>query len=373
MGATARGVAKSVALVAGVVFAAACADPSPFRIAVVGSAESQLGALLAAEDINAAGGIGGRLLEVGIVNEHPLAAPQQAIVTADSLAADSRILAVVGHGTSGRSLAASQVYNARHVTQIAPTASSPLYSSAGPYSFRMVASDQHQAEFIAERIARSASGLRVAVLYLNNDYGRPLHGFLQRALRGKRPPPVYDEPFIDGEPFANSVGEIVRSLAIAAPDLLVWIGGPEELEQLRTPLRSAMPRLRVFGSDAASGIGADPATLTPFVGDWVVAYTDVTADRPALRSVAARFLPQSGRTLTHGAALTYDAVGILAEAMRSGARDREAIQRFLTGWSASAHVFEGITGPITFDEHGDARPSYVLMEVTAGGMRRGGR
>jgi len=100
-------VRKADALVATVFFIAACADPRPLRIAVVGSNGAPLGAVLAVEDINAAGGIGGRLLEVGIVTEPSLVTARQAIATADSLARDPQIVAVVGHGGSGTSLAAS--------------------------------------------------------------------------------------------------------------------------------------------------------------------------------------------------------------------------------------------------------------------------
>lgn len=369
-----RGTGKTkatlVACVAGAALMAACADRSPLRIAVVGNPVATPGAVLAVEDINAAGGVGGRLLEAGIVNELPLVTPRMALVTAESLAADTRILSVIGHGGSGTSLAASQVYNARHVPQMAPTTSTPLYTNAGPYSFRLVASDNHQAEFIALAIAQRMRGARVAMLYVNDDYGRALHGFLQGALRRAGADVVYEAPFIGGPPFVSSVGDVVRSLAVAAPDLLVWIGLAPELVQLRTLLRAALPRLRVFGSDGVNSIGWAAPDLAPFAGDWVVMHSDLSADQPALRSVVTRFLPRNGRPLTDGAALTYDAVGVLAAAMRTGARDRAAIEQVLVAWAATGHVYQGITGAIAFDEHGDARPSYVLMEVTAHGTRR---
>jgi len=363
-------VRKADALLATVFFIAACADPRPLRIAVVGSNGAPLGAVLAVEDINAAGGIGGRLLEVGIVTEPSLVTARQAIATADSLARDPQIVAVVGHGGSGTSLAASQVYNTRHVPQIAPNSSTPLYTDAGPYSFRLVASDVHQAQFMADYVARHAPRSRVAVLYVNDDYGRALNTALQTALHRTSASLVYEAPFINGEPFAINVNDVIRSLTDAAPDLLVWIGLPTELERLRAPLRAAVPRLRVLGSDGISFLDPLTTDLRAFIGDIVVSYADMASTRPGLQSVAARFRPMSGRAISDGAALTYDAVGILAEAMRAGAHDREAIQRALAEWGRTGHVYEGITGAIAFDKNGDALPSYVLMEVTARGMRR---
>jgi ABC-type branched-subunit amino acid transport system substrate-binding protein len=152
------------------------------------------------------------------------------------------------------------------------------------------------------------------------------------------------------------------------PDIIVWIGLTPELQVIRPLLRRALPRARVLGSDGVSFIGAT-ADLAPFEGDRLVALTDVHADRPALRSVDARFRPLSGRALTDAAALTYDAVGVLAEAMRSGDQTRAGILRSLEAGAASGRRYEGITGSIIFDRNGDARPAYVLLEIEAGSTR----
>jgi branched-chain amino acid transport system substrate-binding protein len=354
--------AAAVALLLG------CTDPTPLRIAVVEGSGTPYAAELAAEDINAAGGINGRLLEIAVIPEPEDVTPQQAIATADSLSRDPSILAVVGHGGSATSLAASQVYNAQRVPQLAPTTSSPLYTEAGPYSFRMVASDEHQAEFIARHIEANAMGRPVAILYVNDDYGLALRNFLGGSLRRRGIEPVYEAPFIAGRGFERSAGELVASIRAANPELLVWIGLTPELLVLRPQLRRVLPRLRVLGSDGVSFIGATTA-LAPFEGDWLVALSDVQAERPALRSVAERFQPLTGRALTDAGALTYDAVGVLAEAMRSGARTRTDIQRFLEEGGASGRAYDGITGPIVLDLNGDARPSYVLLEIGLDGSR----
>jgi branched-chain amino acid transport system substrate-binding protein len=346
-----------------------CGDRQPLRIAVVGSAGAPLGAVLAVEDINAAGGINGTLLELGVVDEPRGVLAQHAIATAESLAADDRILAVIGHGGSTTSLAASTVYNARHVPQIAPDASSPLFSHAGPYSFRLVASDEHQAGFIVDRIRGMTPVPRVAVLYVNDEYGRAFNGFLHGLLPGASIPVVHEAPFLGGESFARNLDDVVRSVAHAKPDLLVWVGLPPELSLLRPRLRQLLPRMRVLGSDGVSFIGSF-GDLRPFEGDWVVSFADMTVDRPDVKSLVARFRPLSGREFTGGAALTFDAAGLVAQAMRSGAVSREAIREYLETFAASGKAYEGITGPIVFDASGDALPSYALFEVTAGGLRR---
>jgi branched-chain amino acid transport system substrate-binding protein len=347
---------------------AGCGSQEPYRIAVVGGSGLPVAAELAVQDVNAAGGIAGRTLELAIVDEPRDVQPRDAIAAAERLAADPSILAVIGHGGSGTSLAASQVYNARGVPQVAPTSSAPLFAQAGPWSFRLVASDEHQARFMARLVADMDSVRRVAVLYVNDDYGRALHAFLHPALRNANVDLVLESPFVKGPEFAASLDATIAAVKHARPDLLIWVGLIDELQVLRPRLRAELPALRVFGSDGVSFIGAF-ADLAPFEGDWVVSYTDVNADRQPLRRVAARFEPMSGRALTDGAALMYDAVGIVADAMRAGARDREAIRNHLETYARGKRTYAGVTGDIAFDANGDARPAYVLLEITRRGAR----
>jgi branched-chain amino acid transport system substrate-binding protein len=364
-----NGMRRHAAKSAAFLFLASCGDRQPLRIAVVGSAGAPLGAVLAAEDINAAGGINGTLLELGVVNEPPNVLPRDAIATAESLATDERVIAVIGHGGSATSLAAATVYNARHVPQIAPDASSPLFTGTGPYSVRLVASDRHQAAFIVDRIQQFAPGSRVAVLYVNDDYGRAFNGFLRRLLPRAGLTLALETPFLAGDAFTRNLDALLQSVVHAKPDLLIWIGLPPELVALRPRLHQAIPHLRVFGSDGVNFLGRG-TELRPFVGDWVVSFADLAKDDSAAQALGRRFQLLSGRELTGGAALTYDAVGLLAQAMRSGATDRESIKRYLSEFTRAGSVYEGVTGPIAFDSAGDARPRYVMLEVTPTGRRR---
>ncbi len=363
---------RFVRLAALCLVAGACSPAEPLRIGVVMTADGVIGAQLAAADVNASGGIHGRHLELVVVEEGHAALPQKAIATAERLTADRRVLAVIGHRGSSSSLVASQVYNASRVPQIAPNSSTPLYTQAGPYSFRLVASDVHQVKFIATRIAALSPAPRIATLYVNDDYGRALHDLLHVALRAAGKQPVYEAPFLEGEKrFTANRDEILRALESTLPDLLLWLGRSQELVLLRSPLRLALPSVRVLGSDAAL-VGSSFAGLPVFAGDWMVSYVDSTAPRPALQSVAQRFTSASGGPLTDAAALTYDAVGVVAAALRAGASDREGIRRYLDSLTLQGPAYPGITGGIQFDANGDALPSYTLVEITPGGMRLAG-
>ena len=129
------------------------------------------GAQLAAEEINAAGGINGRPIE--LVEREDYADADSAVVVATDFY-NSPVVAVIGHGFSGPTLAAAPVYNggSNPLLEIAPAASAPAVTDAGPYTFRLCPSDLAHGSALA-RWARERLGLtRGAVFYTNSEYGR---------------------------------------------------------------------------------------------------------------------------------------------------------------------------------------------------------
>jgi ABC-type branched-subunit amino acid transport system substrate-binding protein len=101
----------------------------------------------------------------------------------------------------------------------------------------------------------------------------------------------------------------------------------------------------------------------------MVRFVDIVALGPQLRSFAERHAARSGHELTDEAPLTYDAIGLVAAAMRQGATDREGIRRYLDSLSRADREYPGITGGIRFDADGNAPPSYFLLELTSTGSR----
>src|SRR6267142_3826794 len=98
-------------------------------------ASMQRAAELAVKEINARGGVRGRPLELRIVDDSGRA--DIAIRVAQAFADDPAVVAVIGHLTSGTSLAAGRVYGAgrRPVAMISPSASSPDLSGVNPFVF----------------------------------------------------------------------------------------------------------------------------------------------------------------------------------------------------------------------------------------------
>ena len=345
----------------------ACGAPDALHVAVVTSGDAIHVARLAQERVNDAGGINGVPLELHVIDEGRSGRGHGALAIAESLAADSRILAVIGHSGSTTSIVASQVYNARGLLQIAPNSSAPLYRQAGPYSFRLVAGDEAQARFIAAHVQAMTPQPRIAVLYVNNDYGQSLHQVLRAELRRTGASVVYESPYLGGERFTDPQA-LADGVTSAQPTLLIWLGGPTELTALLPVVRPGLPRLRVLGSDAMGGAPTDSQVVRHLRdGDQFVShYNSENAVRESRRQ-GSRLPAGVSDAMSAQGALTYDAVGLVADALTNGTATRIGVRDYLATLGKERPPYRGISGPISFDEHGDAPPSYVLFEISGSG------
>lgn len=274
------------------------------------------------------------------------------------------LLAVVGHSNSAASLAASQIYNQHGIVQIAPHSSAVVYSRAGPWSFRLVPPDEAQSRFLAQAVPRLLpEGGDVAILYVNDDYGRGLHEGFTAALDTTRHPVVLEYPHTEEEGLEpETVESTVAALADAAPDLLVWIGRATILHGYLPRIEERLPDLPVLGTDGLASAPYHENEDGRWDGVRYVDFVDLQAT-PELQAFARRYASRFEGRATGPDALTYDAVGLVATAVADGARTPANVREWLMSLGRSRPPWQGITGPVEFDEDGDVSRSYVLRRV----------
>jgi len=340
----------------------ACDRSSAYALGIVLDLDGLRGATIAMEEINAHGGINGHTLELRSVGGAGSYKASVALETASVLAADPAVLAVIGHTNSSASLAASQVYNAQHVVQLAPTTTAPVYSEAGPYSFRLAGSDVHQGVFVANHVLALTPRPRTAVLFVNDDYGRPLHEIIVSRLRAGSLSPVYDSPYAVSESAADNQ-EMIEALARAHPQLIVWIGRSADFLRFQPLLRKALPVVEVFGTDGFSGNTLADDTLHLPDAVSYVRLVDMQRPDSGLRRLFARYKREGWHEPSDQAVLAYDAVQLLAEAVRVVGPKREAIRSWLTRLGTDLPPVQGLSGAIAFSPEGDRLPQYFLATV----------
>ncbi len=357
-----------VALLCALAFAA-CGGGSTIKIGVAGNFEDPLsapiryGARLAVEEINAAGGINGRKLE--LVEREDYADVDSAVVVATDFYT-SDVVAVIGHGFSGPTLAAAPIYNGGDdpMLEIAPASSSPAVSEAGPYTFRLCPSDVAHGAALARWARQRLSLDRAAVLYLNDDYGRGIRQAFEQEFLALKGEVVAALPYLGDIP---EVGPYMDRLARdGRAQFIVVAGYDSDAKEILSQARRRDITVPVMGGDGLEQIfrAGDIAE-----GTYATSSYFPSVDTPANNKFAAAYAqryPDAGPPNGSGAA-SYDAVYMLREVISRVGTQRKKVRDAFAEIGRSAPAHEGVMGTLAFDENGDVPSLRIYMGVVHNG------
>lgn len=351
--------------------AGSCGGPSGkvVRIGVAGSFSDPIGlpmkqaAELAAAEINAAGGINGRRLELVLRDDY--ADPDSAVFIANDLYS-SGVSAVVGHLFSGETLAAAPIYNGGSdpVVAISPSSSSPELSTAGNYTFRICPSDLAHGDALAHWVSDRLHLTHGALLYLNDQYGRGIRQTFEDEFARLGGDLQAIDPYLGDKP---EVGPYLDRLARGAhPEFLLVAGNRLEAEEIIRQARRRGLTMPVLGGDGLEGIQEAGALAE---GVYLSSPYFPTIPTEANRRFVKAFMTQypNAGPPNQPAAGTYDAIYLLREVIARAGTGREAIRRALATVGTSAPPFEGVTGTVAFDAAGDISAQNVYIGL----VRRG--
>ncbi len=364
---------RACAVLLGLVFLGACGRGSgPVQIGVAANFTDPLslpiryGAQLAAEEINAAGGINGRPIE--LVEREDYADADSAVVVATDFY-NSPVVAVIGHGFSGPTLAAAPVYNggSNPLLEIAPAASAPAVTDAGPYTFRLCPSDLAHGSALA-RWARERLGLtRGAVFYTNSEYGRGIRTAFEAEFASLDGAVVGSYPYLGDTP---EVGPYVDLLSRDKRAQFMLIAGYDpDARTILTEARKKNLAIPAMGGDGLEQIAlSGPVAEGTYVTSSYFSQTSTPANQRFVSAYKARF-PTAGEPNGSGAA-AYDAVYMLRETMQRVGTNRRAVRDAFAGIGTATPAFEGAMGTIAFDENGDVPSLKIYVGQVRDGVMR---
>lgn len=291
-----------------------------------------------------------------------------ALEIAEGLVRHPGLVAVIGHANSSSSLAASPIYHAGGVLQLAPTVSSPLFAEAGPLAFSLVPPDDRQGRLLASLLhERVGTGGRIALLYVNDDYGRELRSSLREGLDLLGLEVVLDLPHEERRPEEEEVLAAVGLVERAAPDAIAFLGRGRVLDALLPGIRERLGYVPVIGPDGVgtSGRSAAPEERGPA---WTaVEYLDFLPlpSGEVFEAFRTRFRAATdGAEPTSTSVMAHDAAWVVVEGVAAGARTGDELANWLRGLDGSEPWMSALLGgPIVFDPGGSVDRPYVLLEM----------
>src|SRR5262245_5280495 len=128
------------------------------------------GITLALDEVNAAGGIKGKKLDV--LFEDDTSTEKMTVTKAEELIKTPQVPVIIGGATSNLTLGMAPVCEKNKVVLLSPAASSPKLSGIGQYIFRNYPSDTKEGKVMAEYAVRRMKIRTISIVYIQNDYGQ---------------------------------------------------------------------------------------------------------------------------------------------------------------------------------------------------------
>lgn len=357
--------------VAALVSVVACSGSQPIAIGLAGAFNDpigrpmMLGAQLAVDEINAAGGIKGRPLTLIERNDYGNA--DSAVKVANQLYASDAV-AVVGHLFSGTTLVAAPVYNGgdNPIVSISPSSSAPEVSQAGPWTFRVCPSDNEHGLALARWIRERLGLVRGTVLYLNDPYGRGVRQRFAAEFTRRGGEIMAQSPYLGTEPDVSAY--LDRMARDGRSQFIVDAGNRSEAEAILRQAHARGLNVPLLGADGLEGIEQ--------AGDLAEGVYETLAYLPQLETAANQRFVSAYKAKypaepppNQPAAASYDAIHILAQVIARSGPNRRRIRDGLQQVNLQ-HPYDGVTGRIAFDSLGDVPTREVYVAVVRNGALR---
>ncbi len=315
------------------------------------------GALLAIEEINAAGGVLGEQLV--LVSRDDQGEPGEAVKIAEELFSRDEVVLISGSLFSHIGLALTSYAGEKKKLYLAaePLADALVWAEGNRYTFRLRPSTYMQAAMLAEQAA-AFEGTKWATIAPNYAYGKDAVAAFKQVLQAKRP----DVEFVAEQwpaLFKIDAGAEVRALESAKPDAIYNVTFGSDLAKFvrEGSLRGVFEDRMVVGL-----LTGEPEYLDPLKDEapegWVVTgYPWYAIDTPEHNAFLEAYQTRWDDYPRIGSIVGYNTMlAIAATIEKAGSTETEALVDAMEGLD-----FDTPLGPVTFREidHQSTMGAYV--------------
>ncbi|WP_300657149.1 branched-chain amino acid ABC transporter substrate-binding protein [Pseudomonas sp.] len=312
-----------------------------------------VGAKMAIEQINKAGGVNGAMLE-GVVYDDACD-PKQAVAVANKIVNDE-VKFVVGHLCSSSTQPASDIYEDEGILMISPASTSPDITARGyELVFRTIGLDSMQGPTAGNFIADHIKPKAVAVLHDKQQYGEGIATAVKQTLEAKGTKVALFEGINAGD---KDFSAMVAKLKQADVDFVYYGGYHPELGLL---LRQSAEKGLTAKFMGPEGVGNKEisAIAGPASEGLLVTLPKSFDQDPRNQALVEAFKAKNEDSSGPFVFPAYAAVQVIAEGIeKAGTTDTAEVAAALR-----ANSFDTPTGVLSFDEKGDLKDfSFVVYE-----------
>ncbi len=342
------------------VFGALTGDQAAF-----GSSTVQ-GVRIAAEEINAAGGVLGRKIRLVVEDDQGRAEEAASVVT--KLITSNNVVALIGENSSNQSLAAAPIAQSNKTPMISPSSTNPAVTEKGEYIFRVCFTDPYQGKALAAFVRNNLKLDTAAILVdKKNDYSVGLAGVFRKEFEGAGGKIVAEQSYTGGD---TEFRPQLTTIKAANPQALFIPGFYTEVGQIAIQSRDLGLNVPLVGGD-----GWDSPTVIQIGGKSIEGayFSDhyfVGDTRPVVQKFVNEFKKRNGgKNPEATAALGYDALHIFVNAVRrANSLETKAVRDQI----AATKDYDGVSGRISMGADRNPVKPVAMIKIENGQMNFAG-
>ncbi|HEX6829961.1 MAG TPA: branched-chain amino acid ABC transporter substrate-binding protein [Methyloceanibacter sp.] len=324
-------------------------------------AQMKNGGEMAVADINAAGGVLGKKLDLSIGDD--ACDPKQAVAVANQMTG-AGVKLVAGHYCSGSSIPASKVYAESDMVQISPASTNPTLTDdrAGPNIYRVCGRDDQQGGVAGKYLASHLGDKKIAFVQDKTAYGKGLADETKKAMNAAGKQEEMYEAITAGE---KDYSALVSKLKQANIDVVYFGGYHTEAGLIIRQMRDQGMQTILMGGDAL--ITQEFWSITGDAGEGtLMTFSPDPRKNPAAAEVVKRFkdkgIEPEGYVL-----YTYAAL----QAWKQAAENAKSVEKDDIIKALNDTEFDTVIGKFKFNEKGDPNlPPYAVYRWSKGGYEQ---
>jgi branched-chain amino acid transport system substrate-binding protein len=318
------------------------------------------GIKLAVKEINAAGGVNGKQIE--LITYDDKGESKEAGNAVTRLITQDKVTAVLGEVASSLSLAGGAVCQQYKIPMITPSSTNPRVTAGRDMVSRVCFTDDQQAAALAVFVHDNLKFKKTAILYDQTQaYSKGLRDDFVKAYKAMGGEITTEQTFSGGD---QDFAAQLTSIKATNPQIILVPGYYTEGGNIALQARKLGLTCPLIGGD-----GWDSEQLTAIGKDAIEGsyYSNHSApDQP--NSNIGPFIDKyrkeyGGQTPDALTGLGYDAMMVLADAMK---RSKSLSGPDLAKAIAETKDFQGVTGVITIDKNRNAKKPIVIVKIKNG-------
>lgn len=311
------------------------------------------GVELKAKQVNAAGGVDGKKVELKYFDDK--ADPKEAANIAQLILGDKDIVAIIGSYTSSVCFAVTPILEKERLSMITPSASNPLLTQGNKVMFKMWTGFDVYAPMIADLAVNDLGKKRIAVLYVYNDWGIGVKDYFVARAKKLGATMVAEEVLYDGDKDFKTQLTRIKS---RNPDALAILTYYAEGAIIAQQAKALGIDVQLVGSgtfvedqflDMAKEYAEGMYVVNEFVSD---------DPRPSVQKFVKEFKAEfNGALPGNYQGNAYDALGAILHAYKQSGSTRAAVNDGLQNLVG----YKGMAGDISFKGQEIAKPQVFVQ------------